>query len=232
MSRFTTILWDVDGTLLDFEYSQRASLAKCFQTIGREITEEIQDLYDQINDSYWKRLELGEITKSHLLNGRFVTLFEKLAITDVDVEAFRLEYQDGLSNIFAYTDDSLNICKALQGNIKQYVVTNGVTSIQMRKLALSGLIDVMDGLFISEQIGMPKPHKEFFDYCLDHIEERDKSRILLIGDSLTSDIKGGVGAGIPTCWYRKEGTINSSGLCPEYEISDLHQVFDILKQEL
>jgi 2-haloacid dehalogenase len=232
MSRFTTILWDVDGTLLDFEYSQRASLAKCFQTIGREITEEIQDLYDQINDSYWKRLELGEITKARLLNGRFVTLFEKLAITDVDVEAFRLEYQDGLSNIFAYTDDSLNICKALQGNIKQYVVTNGVTSIQMRKLALSGLIDVMDGLFISEQIGMPKPHKEFFDYCLDHIEERDKSRILLIGDSLTSDIKGGVRAGIPTCWYRKEGTINSSGLCPDYEISDLHQVFDILKQEL
>ena len=232
MSRFTTILWDVDGTLLDFEYSQRASLAKCFQIIGREITEEIQDLYDKINDSYWKRLELGEITKAQLLNGRFVTLFEKLAITDVDVEAFRLEYQDGLSNIFAYTDDSLNICKALQGNIKQYVVTNGVTSIQMRKLALSGLIDVMDGLFISEQIGMPKPHKEFFDYCLDHIEERDKSRILLIGDSLTSDIKGGVGAGIPTCWYRKEGTINSSGLCPDYEISDLHQVFDILKQEL
>lgn len=229
MSRFTTILWDVDGTLLDFEYSQRASLAKCFQTIGKEITEEIQELYDRINDSYWKRLELGDVTKAQLLNGRFVTLFEKLGITDVDVEAFRLEYQDGLSNIYAYTDDSLNICKALQGKVKQYVVTNGVTAIQMRKLTLSGLIDVMDGLFISEQIGVPKPHKDFFDHCLAQVEEKDKSKILLVGDSLSSDIKGGIGAGIPTCWYRKEGTVNSSGLCPDYEISDLHQVFDILE---
>ena len=232
MSRFTTILWDVDGTLLDFEYSQRAALAKCFRSIGREITEEIQILYDRINDSYWKRLELGEVTRAQLLNGRFITLFEELGITDVDVESFRLEYQDGLSNIFAYTDDSLNICKALQGKVKQYVVTNGVTTIQNRKLSLSGLSEVMDGLFISEEIGVPKPHKEFFDHCLNHIEEKDKSKILLVGDSLSSDIKGGVGAGIPTCWYRKEGTVNSSELCPDYEISDLHQVFNILELDL
>ena len=229
MNNFTTILWDVDGTLLDFEYSQRAALARCFETIGWEITEEIQQLYDRINDSYWKRLELGQVTRAQLLNGRFISLFEALGITDVDVEAFRLEYQDGLSNIFAYLDDSLNICKKLQRKVKQYVVTNGVTTIQTRKLALSGLADVMDGLFISEQIGVPKPHKEFFDYCLGHVEEKDKSKILLVGDSLTSDMKGGIGAGIPTCWYRKEGTLNSSGLCPDYQISDLHQVFDILK---
>ena len=105
MSRYTTIFWDVDGTLLDFKYSQRAALAKCFRSVGREVTEEIQQLYDKINDSYWKRLELGEITKAQLLNGRFITLFEALGITDVDVESFRLEYQDGLSNIFAYADE-------------------------------------------------------------------------------------------------------------------------------
>ena len=108
------------------------------------------------------------------------------------------------------------------------MVTNGVTITQESKLKLSGLAYVMEELFISEKIGAPKPQKEFFDYCLEHIAEKDKKRILLIGDSLSSDIKGGVLAGIPTCWYRPEGTVNDTEYKPDYEISDLHQIFDIL----
>ena len=228
MSKFTTILWDVDGTLLDFIYSQRHALTKCFQTIGHEINEEILNRYSAINDSFWKRLELGEITKAQLLPGRFIQLFEEYNIQDVDVEAFRKEYQEELGKVFSYIDDSLTICRSLQGKVKQYVVTNGVTSTQLNKLKLSGFYDIMEQLFISEQIGAPKPHKEYFDYCLDHIEEKDKSKILLVGDSLSSDIKGGVCAGIPTCWYRPEGTVNSTEYKPDFEISDLHQIFDIL----
>lgn len=230
MSKFTTLLWDVDGTLLDFIYSQRYALTKCFQTIGREINEEILNRYSAINDSFWKRLELGEITKAQLLTGRFTQLFEEYRIENVDVEAFRQEYQEALGSVFSYIDDSLTICKALQGKVMQYVVTNGVTSTQVNKLKLSGFFDIMEELFISEQIGAPKPHKEYFDYCLAHIEEQDKSKILLVGDSLTSDIKGGVLAGIPTCWYRPEGTVNPTGYEPDYEISNLHQIFDILQE--
>lgn len=229
MSLFTTILWDVDGTLLDFEYSQKAALTKCFQTIGKTITEEILKRYSEINDMFWKKLELGEVTKAQLLNGRFTQLFEELNICDVDVDTFRKEYQEGLGTIFAYLDDSLEICRFLRGKVKQYVVTNGVTSTQMSKLKLSGFYDIMDGLFISEQIGAPKPQKAFFDYCFSHVEEQDKSRILLVGDSLSSDIKGGITAGIPTCWYRAEGTDNPTDLQPSYEIHDLHQLFEILK---
>ena len=108
--------------------------------------------------------------------------------------------------------------------VKQYVVTNGVTSTQLNKLRLSGFYDIMEELFISEQIGSPKPHKEYFDYCLSHIEEKDRSKILLVGDSLSSDIKGGVLAGIPTCWYRAEGTENFTEYKPDYEICDLHEI--------
>lgn len=228
MGKFTTILWDVDGTLLDFVYSQRCALTRCFASIGREITEEIIARYSQINDVFWKRLELGEITKAQLLNGRFIQLFEEYDIRDVDVEAFRQQYQKELGSVFAYIDNSLDICKSLQGKVKQYVVTNGVTSTQENKLRLSGLGELMEALFISEQIGAPKPHKEYFDYCLAHVEETDINRILLVGDSLTSDIKGGVLAGIPTCWYRPEGTENTTEYKPVYEISDLHQIYDIL----
>lgn len=228
MKRFTTILWDVDGTLLDFTYSQRYAITKCFRTIGRKITEEQIRRYSQINDDYWKRLELGEITKEQLLTGRFVTLFEEIGVRDVDLKAFTKEYQEALGSVFSYIDDSLTICRALQGKVHQYVITNGVTSTQRNKLKLSGLAETMNALFISEQIGTPKPGREFFDYCLEHIEEKERSRILIVGDSLSSDIKGGVLAGIPTCWYRPEGTVNPTPYRPDYEISDLHMLYDII----
>lgn len=235
MSRFTTLFWDVDNTLLDFSYSQRQALTECFRSIGRKITEEEIALYVRINDAYWKRLELGQVTKKELLTGRFLALFQKLGIQGVDVVLFKDEYQAKLGTIYAFRDDSLEICRSLRGKLKQYVITNGVASTQRSKLVRSGLAEVMDGIFISETVGFPKPYIQFFDYCLAHIEEKDKSRILIVGDSLTSDIKGGVQAGIPTCWYHKPAgeadQAPGEGCRPDYEIDDLHMVYDILEFE-
>lgn len=228
MGRFTTILWDVDGTLLDFPYSQKIALTKCFRTAGREITEEQVERYAQINDEFWKRYELGEVTKAQLLSGRFIQLFQEYHIEDIDVGAFLREYQEALGSVFSFKDDSLTICKSLQGHVRQYVVTNGVTTTQRSKLKLSGLLEAMDGVFISEEVGTPKPGKEFFDYCLGHLEEKERSRILIVGDSLSSDIKGGAQAGIITCWYRPEGAVNDSPYKPDFEIHDLHMIYDIL----
>ena len=228
MSRFTTILWDVDGTLLDFSYSQRYALKKCFRTAGKEITEEQIERYDQINNSFWRRLELGEVTKEQLLPGRFLQLFEEFDIRGIDIALFLKEYQEALGSVFSFIDDSLTICKSLCGHVRQYVVTNGVSSTQRGKLKLSGLAETMDGVFISEEVGAPKPSKEFFDFCLGSVEEKDREKVLIVGDSLSSDIKGGVQAGIATCWYRPDGTGNSSQYRPDYEISDLHMIYDIL----
>lgn len=226
----TTILWDVDGTLLDFEYSQKLSLRQCFETIGMEMTEEMHTRYAQINDSYWKRLELGEVTKAQLLNGRFIDLFAEFGIENVDVESFRREYQAALGNIYAYVDGALEICRELQGQVKQYVITNGVSATQRNKLELSGLAACMDGLFISEEVGEPKPNTGFFEKVLAQVEEKDKSRIIVVGDSLSSDIKGGVMAGLKTCWFRREGCVNSTPYQSDYEISELHQIFEILRK--
>ncbi len=201
MGKISTILWDVDGTLLNFLYSQRAALAKCFAAVGMEAGEDILTRYNQINDSYWKRLELGEVTKEELLTGRFTDLFEAFDIHGLDVKEFAAAYQDNLGQVYCLTDGACEVCGSLRGRVKQYVVTNGVTATQNSKLKLSGLYDLMDGIFISESIGVPKPQKGFFDYCLAHVEEKDKSRILIVGDSMSSDIKGGVMAGILTCYY-------------------------------
>lgn len=225
---FTTILWDVDNTLLDFDYSCRGALRQSFRTIGKEITEEIIDRYMQINDVYWKRLERGEITKQQLLSGRFIDLFAEYGWKDINVEFFRKEFQQNLGNIYSFQDDSLTICKSLQTKYKQYVVTNGVSSTQRSKLGLSGLAEVMNGIFISEEIGSPKPSKEYFEYCLAHIEEQERSKILLVGDSLTSDIKGANNVGIKACWYNPKEENRMDGYVIDYEISDLHQIYDVL----
>lgn len=229
MSKYTAILWDLDDTLLDFGYSMSYALSKCFRTIGRKLKPEELALYSEINQSYWKRLERGEITKEELIPGRFVTLFEQLGIEGVDVDRFRREYQQALGSVFAFRDDALTICQSLRGIVKQYVITNGVTQTQLHKLRLSGLSETIDGIFISDEIGCEKPGKQFFQYCLDHLEEKDLSKILIVGDSLTSDMLGGIRMGIPTCWYHPSKTPNTTEIHPDMEIDDLHRIYDVLE---
>lgn len=229
MGRFTTVFWDVDNTLLDFPYSQRCAITKSFEDIGLKITEEIIERYSEINDGYWKKHERGEVTKAQLLTGRFQDLFAEYRIEKVDVEAFNANYMSEIGNHYRYLDYSLQICRGLRGKVKQYAVTNGNGEVQRKKLTNSRLLPLMDGLFISEEIGFPKPKKEFFDYCFSQIEEKDPAKILIVGDSLSSDILGGINAGIATCWYRPEGTVNESGLKPHYEISHLQDVFGIVE---
>lgn len=235
--RFKAILWDVDGTLLDFLYAQRIAIVGCLETIGVTATDEMVSRYSAINDSYWKKLELGLVTKEELHVRRFTDWFEEYEIKGVDVDAFRREYLNTLSNTYRYIDDSLKICKSLRGKVKQYVITNGVTSVQENKLRISGLYDLMDGIFISEQIGAPKPKTEFFDHCLEMMDWPDKEDLLIVGDSLTSDIKGGVQYGIPTCWYRASGCLEQEpemrevyeNFTPDYEISHLQELYGILE---
>ncbi len=227
--KITTIFWDVDNTLLDFNYSMRNALKQCFRAVNVKVTEAMIDRYAVINEGWWKRLERGEVTKEQLLNGRFVDFFSEYGLEELDVEKFRKDFQRNLGNIYSYLDDSLTICKALQTKFKQYVVTNGVASTQRSKLGLSGFADVMQELFISEEVGHNKPDKEFFAYCLEHVEEKDLSKILIVGDSLTSDIQGGNSVGIQTCWYNPKEKPLQEGFSVDYEINDLHQIYDILE---
>ncbi len=226
--KITTILWDVDNTLLDFDYSMRNSLKQCFLTIGIEDCGEMIDRYAEINDMYWKRLERGEVTKAQLLVGRFKDLLTEFHLEHIDYLKFKEEFQANLGTIYSYLDDSLTICKALQTQYKQYVVTNGVAYTQQSKLGLAGFKDVMNGLFISDEIGFNKPDKRFFEYCMEHIAEKDKEKILIVGDSLTSDIKGGNNIGIKTCWYNPKQKPLEEGYQVDVEISDLHDIYEVL----
>lgn len=232
--RYTTILWDVDNTLLDFEYSMRLSLKRCFEILGRGdmLTEEMIDIYTQINDMYWKRLERGEVTKAELLIGRFVDWFKQIGIDDIDPEHFRGLYQISLGEVYAYMEeDALPICKDLAGKVKQYVVTNGVAATQRNKLMLSGFSEVMDGIFISEELGANKPDAKFFEACFDRIAETDLSKVILVGDSLTSDMKGANNANISCCWYNPGAEICPDEIHVDYEIRSLKEIYGVLGSE-
>lgn len=226
--RYHTILWDVDQTLLDFDRSQDYALRFCFQKLNLEINDEIVQIYASINDSYWKRLERGEVTKKELLTGRFDTLFEQLHIDTVTSADIAPMYQKALGSVYFYKDDSLELCKKLQGKVKQYVVTNGVSSTQRNKLRLSGLDQIMEGIFISEEMNYAKPDIRFFERCFKQIPNFQKESTLIVGDSLTSDMKGGNQAGLDCCWYNPAGHKNENNLKIDYEIQNLWEVEEIL----
>ena len=226
--KFDVILWDMDGTLLDFKIAQKEAITQVFRTIHKPLTDDIIDLYSRINESYWKRLELGEVTRPELLVGRFRRLFEELGMNDVDVDSVRKEYEEVLGNVYEYIQDSLGLCKMLQPKCKQYIVTNGIAGTQNRKIKLSGFRDCMNDCFISEDAGYEKPNPKFFEYAFSKIPNFDPERTLIVGDSLTSDIKGGALAGIKTCWFNPERKEITGDYKPDYEIEHLWDVLRIL----
>lgn len=225
------ILWDVDGTLLDFSRSEKFGIEKGLDEIGfHDYDDAMLERYAQINDSYWKALERGEVTKQEVLLGRFRTFFAQENIQCDDIEAFNRAYQKSLGDKFFENEDSLLLCKSLQGKVSQYVVTNGTVMAQRRKLELSGLGACMDGVFISDEIGVEKPGVGFFECVFKKLGEIDRKEVMIVGDSLTSDMQGGNTAGIVCCWYNPKGKQNETDVTIDHEISHLWEVKQILAQ--
>jgi 2-haloacid dehalogenase len=224
-----TILWDVDGTLLSFHEAERAAIKTCFQRFGLGVcTDEMVARYSVINAGYWERLELGQLTKPQVLTGRFREFFQREGIAFDRVEDFNEEYQVRLGDTVCYNDNSYALMKRLQGRVRQYAVTNGTLVAQERKLERSGLGVLFDDIFISDKIGFEKPNVGFFDYVFAHIPPVERQEVLIVGDSLTSDIRGGNNAGILCCWYNPQGLENNRGVHVDYDIRDLREIEALL----
>lgn len=225
------ILWDIDATLLNFIMAEKYSIRKCFAAFEMgECTDEMISRYSVINASYWPRLESGELTREQVLLGRFQEFFEKEGIVCPDVKAFNSQYQINLGEEVFFNDHGYELVKKLSSQYKQYVVTNGCLVAQERKLEKSGLGALMDGAFISEQVGAEKPSQAFFDAVWKGIGTYEKDEVVIIGDSLTSDMRGGNNAGIRCIWYNPDGKENAKDCRIDYEIQNLNQVEEILKR--
>jgi len=223
------LLWDVDGTLLDFQAAEKAAMKKCFEVCGiGECTDEMIARYSKINKKYWEMLERGEITKPQVLVGRFEEFFASEGIVTDCAPEFNKEYQVRLGDTICFCDDGYELVKSLKGQVKQYAVTNGTKVAQDRKLTKSGLIDLFDDVFISEVLGIEKPGVGFFEKVWERIGTYESDEVMIIGDSLTSDMQGGNNAGILCCWYNPKGAVNDKGVKIDYEIDNLQKVLELL----
>lgn len=229
MPRFDILLWDVDGTLLDFIAAEKAAVQTLFREFGLgECTDEMVERYSRINKEYWERLERGELSKPEILVRRFADFFASEGLDASKAPEFNEQYQVRLGDTVVFCDDSYELLSSLRGRVKQYTVSNGTVVAQTRKLRRSGFDRLLDGVFLSEELGYEKPATEFFDRVFAAIGEPDRERVLIVGDSLTSDITGGNRAGIRTCWYNPKGEPNLTAAHADYEIRDLHGILDII----
>lgn len=222
------LLWDVDGTLLDFLAAERVAIRACFEKFGLgECSDEMLAEYSEINRKYWKMLERGEMTKHEILVGRFHEFFGKHGIDATVAEDFNSEYQIRLGDTIVFHENALETVRELRGRFIQCAVTNGTKIAQDKKLKASGLADIFDYVFISEEVGFEKPAREFFDVVAERTGV-DMDEAMIIGDSLTSDMKGGNNGGIITCWYNPEGLDAPDDLRIDYDIRKLGELVEIL----
>lgn len=219
------LLWDVDGTLLDFKAAEKAAIRRLFHEFDfGECSDEDIATYSAINDKYWKALERNEITKPQVLIGRFLEFFEIKGLDLSKAESFNSNYQLALGDTIVFCDEADKLLKELKGQFVQAAITNGTKVAQDKKLHTSGLDEVLDAIFISEVIGVEKPNRGFFERVFEKLEITNPREVLVIGDSLTSDILGGVNAGVDTCWYNPHKAANPGTVQPTYEIADLNDL--------
>lgn len=226
------ILWDIDGTLLNFKLSERNSLEKTFEhfSLGK-CDDETARLYSDINRSCWEMLERGELTKEQTLIVRFEKFFEKKNITGISPSEFCAVFENGLADTVEFIDNAYDVVSSLKGKYKQYAVTNGALAVQTKKLETSGLNELLDDCFISDEVGYEKPSVNFFDYVGAHIAEAKPSEILIVGDSLTSDIKGGNNMGVKTCLFsRTVPDYDKNEYKIDYVISSLDEIYSVLEK--
>ncbi|MDO4333434.1 MAG: YjjG family noncanonical pyrimidine nucleotidase [Eubacteriales bacterium] len=227
--KYRALFLDMDGTFLDFHAAEREAFDKAFGKTGKVPEKEHYLLYSRINDELWKAFERGEIEKEQIRNSRFGRLFEQLGIS-ADGIAVERDYEIFLGEGHELIPHAREVLTFLAGRYPLYVTTNGFANVQRNRLKLAGIEGFMEQIFISEEIGYQKPKKEFFDACFSRIEPSVlPGEVLLIGDSLTSDILGAKNAGIASCWFNPERRKNESGIQPDYEIGSLLELKELLK---
>lgn len=229
MPRYDILLLDADGTLFDFERAEREALFAALRARGIAPGERHLTVYREINEGLWRRFERGELQKEELLRQRFSLYFKELSI-DEDPLRFNEDYLDGLGQGAFLLPGAQELCERLSGRCRLYLATNGVSRVQRSRLERSSIASLIDGLFVSEDMGAPKPQAAYFDRVFAELDHPPKERVIILGDSLTSDMKGGVDYGIATCWLNF-GPPRDPGLPVTHQIHALEEFVPIVLDE-
>ncbi len=223
--KYDLILLDLDGTILDFKASEKKSLKKLFEELNIEYKNDYHEKYSEINKAYWKRLERGEIDKKYLKKNRFKDFFKSINIeTNSDENNIFLHHLSVCDDII---EGSRELLERIHGKLTIIAATNGIKTVQHSRLKSTGFDKYFDLVVTSEEAGHAKPRREFFDFCTEKYPEVKKKRILMIGDSLDSDIRGAIDYEIDSCWFNPKS--KETELKPTYTINKLDDIIQIIE---
>lgn len=228
MKKYEWLLFDADETLFDFKLAEAQAIRETFTAFGLPTDGEYVETYSRINDELWKMLERREVTKERLKVARFERFCEHYGFPPIGRELADA-YCGNLGRQTALIDGAQDVCRALSGRYKMYIVTNGIYSVQSARFGGCAIKDHFEKCYISDEIGFEKPSRGFFDAVAADIPGFDVSRALVIGDSLTSDIKGGSDYGMDTCWLNRNALSVPEGMNITYIIKDICDILDILE---
>ncbi len=222
------LLLDLDDTILDFHKAEHIALSKTLRALGLEPTEEVLSRYSLINKAHWERLEKKELTRPQVLVGRFRQLFEEYGIA-VEPERCAALYENNLSIGHYFLPGAEEALKALSQKYKLYLVSNGTAKVQAGRLKSANISHYFDIIFVSQEVGADKPDILYFDRCFARISNFEKEKAIIVGDSLTSDIQGGINAGIRTCWVNPKKK-PATNIVPDYQIESIAQLEALLEK--
>ena len=217
------LFFDLDDTILDFHWAEHRALSRAFREAGIEPEQTLLDRYSDINRSQWELLERGLLTREQVLVRRFALLFAEKGI-QTDAASVSRRYEELLGDGHRFLPGAEEILRQLQGKARLFLASNGCYAVQEARIESSGIAPFFEDMFISELIGADKPSEEFFRRSIDRIPDFDPSRALMIGDSLTSDILGGIRSGMHTCWLNPQGRPGRADIVPETEIRSLSEL--------
>ena len=219
---------DLDDTILDFHKAERIAIAKTIRDFGVEPTEEVLSRYHIINKWHWEQLELGKLTRAEVLENRFGVLFDELGV-DADKTLCARTYEHNLSIGHYFLPGAEEAVDRLSKKYRLFLATNGTASVQKGRMTSANLYRFFEKVFVSQEIGHNKPSVAYFEACFAQIPGFDKSKALIVGDSLSSDIRGGNNAGIATCWVNPNGLPRREDIHVDYEIKALSELEALLE---
>ena len=219
---------DLDDTILDFKKAEYIAIGKTISDFGVEPTEEVRRRYHLINKWHWEQLELGRLTRDEVLENRFKVLFAELGV-DVDAEKVARAYEKNLGTGHWFLPGAEEAVDALHKKYRLFLASNGTASVQKGRMTSDNLYRFFETVFVSQEIGHNKPAKEYFEACFARIPGFDRSKCVMVGDSLTSDILGGTNAGIKTVWVNPAHAPGRPDIRPDYEIEALSQLEALLE---
>lgn len=225
--KYQWLLFDLDNTILNFDAAEKESLQNVVKSLGLEFDQRIFNSYHHVNKKCWADFDKGILPQSEIQITRFTKFLERENI-DADPKEVGDLYTEGLAKSKHFEVGALEMLNHFYGKVKMAVITNGLKEVQRPHIEINNLMHFFDVIVVSDEIGTYKPKKAFFDYTFEKMENPPKSDVLVIGDGLSSDIKGGQNYGVDTCWYNRRKIEVPKGYNPTYVISGIDDVIGIV----